>query len=282
MEELWDIARVAEYLGVSERTVYNRVRSGQMPAIKMGRLWRVRPSELERWLSGRRQEPAGTDDRVSDADTGTSDVGVPGPYPWVSATEPLEQVAEDSDFPHREELEHLLAAVVDPLERRLLFVGLLSRAVIALGWPAPIVVGGHAVEYYTAGDYPTIDIDLAGASEPVAQVLEDWGFEREGRHWFDEALRLLVEVSGSRPDTAVLEHVIAVHTRTVTAYVIGVEDLIIDRLCAGKYWDDSDSLLWAEAMLTVTERLDAEYLRRRAVEEDVLAELEALRGGHSR
>ena len=53
MEDLWDIARVAEYLGVSERTVYNRVRAGELPAIKIGRLWRVRPSELNAWLSAR-------------------------------------------------------------------------------------------------------------------------------------------------------------------------------------------------------------------------------------
>ncbi len=54
MEDLLDIAAVARYLGVSERTVYNRVRAGALPAIRLGRLWRVRASDLERWLeSGR-------------------------------------------------------------------------------------------------------------------------------------------------------------------------------------------------------------------------------------
>lgn len=50
MEELLDIAAVADYLGVSERTVYNRVRSGELPALKVGRLWRVRVADLEAWL----------------------------------------------------------------------------------------------------------------------------------------------------------------------------------------------------------------------------------------
>lgn len=50
MDELLDIAAVAEYLGVSERTVYNRVRSGDLPALKVGRLWRVRATDLEAWL----------------------------------------------------------------------------------------------------------------------------------------------------------------------------------------------------------------------------------------
>jgi excisionase family DNA binding protein len=50
MEELLDIAAVAQYLGVSERTVYNKVRSGDLPAVKVGRLWRVRAADLEAWL----------------------------------------------------------------------------------------------------------------------------------------------------------------------------------------------------------------------------------------
>ncbi|KUK47601.1 MAG: Uncharacterized protein XD74_1806 [Actinobacteria bacterium 66_15] len=50
MDELLDIASVAGYLGVSERTVYNRVRSGDLRALKVGRLWRVRASDLDEWL----------------------------------------------------------------------------------------------------------------------------------------------------------------------------------------------------------------------------------------
>jgi len=54
MDELLDITSVARYLGVSERTVYDRVRAGVLPAIKVGRLWRVRSSDLERWLESQR------------------------------------------------------------------------------------------------------------------------------------------------------------------------------------------------------------------------------------
>ena len=265
MEELWDISRVAEYLGVSERTVYNRVRTGELPALKVGRLWRVRPSELEEWLA------SGHPSRAS----------APGPYPYESATEPVGAVAEGAGVPGREALELLLDGLDDPLERRLTFVGLLSAAVQALGWPAPIVVGGHAVEYYTAGGYVTMDIDLAGASEPVAQVLTSWGFARQGRHWFDEDLKLVVEVPGSGPDSATLEHVTGVHIGRLVAYVIGIEDLIVDRLCAAKYWRDSESLMWAEALLVTATDLDIAYLDHRAAEEDVLDELKRLRQGRA-
>lgn len=57
MDELLSIEAVARYLGVSERTVYNRVRSGDLPALKVGRLWRVRAADLEAWLGGA-SEPA--------------------------------------------------------------------------------------------------------------------------------------------------------------------------------------------------------------------------------
>lgn len=268
MEELWDIARTAEYLGVSERTVYNRVRAGELPAIKVGRLWRVRPNELERWLATR-------ESRSRAAGGGSLAPDVPGPYPYPSATERAPGVAELKPLPSRDDLVRLLGPITEPLERRLAFVGLLTRGVEALGWPAPVVVGGQAVQYYTAGDYPTVDTDLAGASEPVGEVLRAWSFEREGRHWLDETLRLLVEVPGSRPGPEALSHVIGVRVGSVTAYVLGVEDVVIDRLCAAKFWHDADSALWAGTMLAVARELDLEYLRLRAQEEDVLEELEA-------
>jgi excisionase family DNA binding protein len=50
MDELLDIDAVARYLGVSTRTAYERVRRGDLPAIKIGRLWRVRVADLEAWL----------------------------------------------------------------------------------------------------------------------------------------------------------------------------------------------------------------------------------------
>ncbi len=71
MDGLWDISRVAEYLGVSERTVYNKVRSGDLPAVKVGRLWRVRPQDIEAWLA-----------RRSSAGSGEPTGFVPGPYPY--------------------------------------------------------------------------------------------------------------------------------------------------------------------------------------------------------
>lgn len=248
MEELWDIARTAEYLGVTERTVYSKVRSGDLPAVKVGRLWRVRPSDVESWLS---------------------ESAIPYRAGVGSEQQEAALAAEKDAIPPRNELESLLAPLADPLERRLMFVGLLTRGVQALGWSPPVVVGGHAVEFYTAGGYTTVDIDLAGASEPVAQVLAAWNFAREGRHWFDVRLGLVVEVPASPLAPSELEHVVTLRIGGDRVMIIGVEDLIIDRLAACKHWGHRDSCEWAARLLAVADEVDEGYLERRCAEEDV-------------
>ncbi len=194
----------------------------------------------------------------------------------MTSVEELVAVAEAAPIPPRSELEQLLSGTEETLRRRILFVGLLSAAIRDLGWPEPVIVGGHAVEFYSDGDYPTLDIDLAGASEPVAEVLDAWGFGREGRHWFDDALNIVVEVPGGQLAPAQLEHVVSVRSRGVTAYVIGIEDLIVDRLAACVFWKHDESCEWAEILLRGAAELDLPYLKQRAAEEAVLERLDTM------
>jgi len=51
MEEILTPEEVAKYLRVNARTVYRGLRQGQIPGIKIGRLWRVSKKELEAFLS---------------------------------------------------------------------------------------------------------------------------------------------------------------------------------------------------------------------------------------
>lgn len=43
--------QVAEKLQVTIQTIYTWMRSGYLPSFKMGRLWRVRPSDLENFIN---------------------------------------------------------------------------------------------------------------------------------------------------------------------------------------------------------------------------------------
>ena len=53
---------VLEYLQVNLRTVYRLINAGKIPAVRVGRQWRFRKSDLDAWLEGQRaQAPRATE-----------------------------------------------------------------------------------------------------------------------------------------------------------------------------------------------------------------------------
>ncbi|MFQ6014926.1 MAG: DUF6036 family nucleotidyltransferase [Anaerolineae bacterium] len=165
----------------------------------------------------------------------------------------------------------------DRLEGRLLFVGWLVEQLKPHN-VRPIIVGGHALEFYTLGSYTTADIDLV-CSEPdkIGQLLREAQFEQEGRHWFHSDLDLAVEIPGELLAGS-LERVETVAIEEYTVYLIGKEDLLIDRLNACVFWQSQADCLWVkELILLYSDQLDWEYLERRAKEEGTQARLGELR-----
>jgi excisionase family DNA binding protein len=49
--ELLNVKEVAEYLQLKESTVYTWAQQDRIPAIKVGRRWQFRQSDLEAWLA---------------------------------------------------------------------------------------------------------------------------------------------------------------------------------------------------------------------------------------
>lgn len=49
-DDLWDIPRVASYLGVSRSTVRRKIEAGEIPYVRIGVLIRFVRSEVERWV----------------------------------------------------------------------------------------------------------------------------------------------------------------------------------------------------------------------------------------
>ena len=49
-EALLNVKQVAEYLQLKESTIYSWAQDGKVPAIKIGRTWRFRRSDLDVWL----------------------------------------------------------------------------------------------------------------------------------------------------------------------------------------------------------------------------------------
>ncbi|MBP7569191.1 MAG: response regulator [Acidobacteria bacterium] len=60
-EKFLTTEEVLRYLNVNLRTVYRWLKAGRLPAIRVGRQWRFRQSDLDAWLEGQRSaHPAGS------------------------------------------------------------------------------------------------------------------------------------------------------------------------------------------------------------------------------
>lgn len=133
----------------------------------------------------------------------------------------------------------------------------------------PIVVGGHAVSLYTRGDYATRDVDLI-APDNISGVLESLGFVKApgDRHWFHEELNVAIEVP-DRQLAGNMDKVIRLDLGELGyVFVIGVEDLILDRLRACVYWKSSVDCEWAQRLYLVhREAIDDGYIRAQIANE---------------
>ncbi|MGD0231933.1 MAG: helix-turn-helix domain-containing protein [Syntrophorhabdales bacterium] len=56
MEELWDIRRVSQYLGIKRSTLYAMIERKEIPHYRIGRLARFRQAEIEEWLLAKKCE----------------------------------------------------------------------------------------------------------------------------------------------------------------------------------------------------------------------------------
>ncbi|MCX7793859.1 MAG: hypothetical protein N2257_05590 [Thermodesulfovibrionales bacterium] len=169
-----------------------------------------------------------------------------------------------------------LNRIEDPVKKRAFFIAILSEEIKKRGGSPPILVGGMALELYTQGSYTTGDIDIKAPKEPLEEILQEWGFTKKGRVWFNEILDIYIDWLGGSldegPEAEERANKIIVG-EGLEIKIISIEDLIIDRLNAYKWWNDEDSLLWVKVLLKVKEAMgetpDKDYLKRRAKEEKV-------------
>lgn len=164
------------------------------------------------------------------------------------------------------------------LELQLTVAGVISEAFKEFG-VIPVVVGGSAVEFYTLGNYTTRDIDLIVEDpEYIKSVMNGLGFCNDAGTWYlPENPSIVVEfpkgpLAGDRKRIQPL-----LLPNNHTAYLISLEDIIIDRTLAAKYWTDG-SEEWVRFMMVAHyDEIDWKYLRRVAKQELCLDTLDKAR-----
>jgi excisionase family DNA binding protein len=51
LNEPWcSVEEIAKHLGVSKETIYRWLERGTIPSHRMGKLWKFKPSEVDRWV----------------------------------------------------------------------------------------------------------------------------------------------------------------------------------------------------------------------------------------
>src|SRR5437879_7532519 len=112
----------------------------------------------------------------------------------------------------------------DELARKMLLIGYLTERLEKKKPESVYIVGGQAVETYTAGQFRTGDIDIVTPDTKAAEaILQQIGFEREGTIWLSKALGLAVHIVGLSPTNS--EKARTIHAGPYQARIVGVEDL---------------------------------------------------------
>lgn len=130
------------------------------------------------------------------------------------------------------------------------------------------LVGGIVVGVYTRGRYITGDVDASSQiADDVIQKLLKLGFERVGRHLIYPKLNYLLEIPSSWLGK---RKVLPVEIGGYKVDLLSPEDIIIDRLCAYKFWKSQTDFGQAAMVFAAQqERIDEKYLQARARGEGV-------------
>jgi predicted nucleotidyltransferase len=165
----------------------------------------------------------------------------------------------------------------DPVWRKLCVVAAITRALAAQNI-RPVVIGGTAVAFYTLGGYATEDVDLAVVGRAqFAEAMAGLGFVRQGRLWQHPDFDFPVEApADALPGEDAPRTTLSVNGVEIS--ILGIEDLIIDRLNALVHWRSASDGDWVLALLQAHgSTVDWAYLARKADEHQTAAALAGIR-----
>lgn len=159
----------------------------------------------------------------------------------------------------------------DKLERQIYLAAAISSAFEKRGIQT-VLVGGAVVEYYTAGEYTTVDIDMILPpieKREIENVMEELGFERfeDYRHWLHPHIPIPVEFP---PGPLQIGHLLVrevneIEIEKVKLKILKVEDILLDRLIMAQEWKDLQAQVQAEMLMYAHySEIDWSYVHQRS------------------
>jgi predicted nucleotidyltransferase len=173
----------------------------------------------------------------------------------------------------------------DKLERQICLAAAISSAFEKKGIQS-VLVGGAVVEYYTAGEYTTVDIDMIlppSEKREIENVMEGLGFERfeDYRHWLHPHIPIPVEFPPGPLQIAhlLVREVNEIEIERVKLKILKVEDILLDRLIMAQEWKDLQAQVQAEMLMYAHySEIDWSYVYQRSSLLGILKLLQKIQG----
>ncbi len=141
------------------------------------------------------------------------------------------------------------------MERQIYLAAAISLAFEKRGIQT-VLVGGAVVEYYTAGEYTTVDIDMILPpleKQEIESIMKDLGFERfeDYRHWLHPRIPIPVEFPPGPLQIGhfLVQEVNEIEIEKIHLKILKVEDILLDRLIMAQEWKDLQAQIQAEMLM---------------------------------
>src|SRR6266487_3571530 len=152
----------------------------------------------------------------------------------------------------------------NPQKMKMLLLGYITDRLEKVS-QSVFLVGGQAVETYTGGQFLTGDIDITTTdSKATEKILASLGFKQIGMIWLNKQLGVAVQIVGLFPN-ANLDKALTIEVGPYKVSVIGVEDLMVDRLAHVKFFKVAGDMEKAKVLYAIFKKqIDEKYLRETA------------------
>lgn len=114
--QIMTVDQVAAYLQLNRLTVYRYVREGEIPAARIGKVYRIRREDVDAFLEARKRGAGGARQRGPTGGRGTLRHGWPGRSPRKPWPRAENEVYVGPNWKEHQEDLKLMFPTVDPLE----------------------------------------------------------------------------------------------------------------------------------------------------------------------